>query len=105
MTTATLGHEAVTIESRQTYLTWKLDGKTMFADLFHATDWDKENLPEKKNCTLFRYSNECTKIGGMMPAIMINIDRKLIYFFDQETERWETRGLKAQVWPEKWDVE
>lgn len=76
------------------YLQYCFDSKTIFLDLLLANNWDINHLPIKKNCTLFRYSTTTTLACGMRPAIMVNIDKSLIYFFNARSETWEKRGIK-----------
>ena len=51
----------------------------------------------KISCKLFRYSSQATSSGGMFPIISVNEERGLVYFWDSEAEKWETKGLKLDA--------
>jgi hypothetical protein len=88
------------------YITFKNESRvTKFLDLLIADEFDVNELPTKKNCTLFRYFTPTTLAGGMAPALMINIERNLIYFFDEEKNDWDSRGCKAELWSEHWELD
>jgi hypothetical protein len=88
------------------YITFKNNDKTrIYLDLLVADEFDVNELPTKKNCTLFRFTTPTTLAGGMAPAIMINIPKSLIYFFDEEKNDWENRGYKADLWAENWNMD
>lgn len=55
----------------------------------------------KNNQQLFRYENETTKVSGLKPLILIDIEKKLAYFLkDTESEQiaFESKGTPINVW-------
>ena len=102
--------QPITVRGSQTYFIWQHNKESHIGDLFYADAFDIDTLPAgKKGCTLFRYQTGTSKAGGITPAIMINLDSKLVYFpviCDKcgEITGWESRGIKIEIWPEKWDI-
>jgi len=91
--------------SQPVYIDFKDEaGNRHYLDLLVADHFDIKHLPTKKNCKLFRFVTPSTLVGGMSPALMINVERNLIYFYDEETGEWESRGCKANLWSENWAI-
>lgn len=85
----------VTTNGRDLYISYKINGRRIFRDLFHADDFDRRTFTPKKDCTLFRFDSINPQ---SFPIVSINIEKGLIYFlsdYDIENSPWETRGIKS----------
>ena len=64
---------------------------------FYLFNSEEDFFSPKLNCKLFRYSSLATRATGMFPIASVNEQRGLIYFWDSEIEKWETKGLKLDA--------
>ena len=59
-----------------------------YFNLFAIEQWEKDSFLKdtvvRKNCKMFRYQTETSKIGGYSPIIMVNMTSGLVYFNDGE---------------------
>jgi len=97
----------VTIEGKgPVHIVYKLPGKNgrrIYMDMIAVEDVEKELFEVKKDCVLFRYETDTTRAGKMTPIISLNPVRKLVYFWDNDKEAFDTRGEKVEMWEfEKW---
>ncbi len=70
--------------------------------LFHLNSFDKKlakGASLKSGEKLYRYTNDKTILGDMMPFVKINIDKGLIYFLKDQVDdelAFDTKALKLK---------
>lgn len=91
--------ERVTTKTKNypVYISYKYENKTVYYDLYHASEYDKTIFIPKKDTELFRLSSDNTKLQNITLIVCINVERNLVYFlknYDDENSQWESKGLK-----------
>jgi len=92
------------------YFSWVTNNKTVYADLIKCTTFEASIFLKfsKANCDVFRYETNTSKAGKITPIIAIDVNRKLVYFWENpelDDSGFETKGIKIQIWPENWEPE
>ena len=70
-----------------------------YFNLFPIEQWEKDSFLKdtivRKNCKMFRYQTETSKIGGYSPIIMVNMTSGLVYF-NTGAEKIEFEKISAK---------
>ena len=82
-------------------LFYKYEGKAIWMDIFEVDGYDINSVAVKKNCKLFRYRSDATRISDYFPIVMINLDKGLIYFWNDDLNYFESVGIKLKWFCQK----
>ncbi len=67
---------------------FRLPHSMSYFNLFPIEQWEKDSflkdVIQKKDCKMFRYQTETSKIGGFAPIISVNMKSGLVYFNNGE---------------------